>query len=87
MTESQKPKTKRRWCHLTPARFFLGLLAVQVLLLLSERFQWFWFNEHKGWTVLIAIGVVCVAVLAPRDTAEVCGCTLTASIVSDVRGR
>jgi hypothetical protein len=47
------PPCKPRWYHLTPARFFLGLLAVQVLLLLSERFQWFTFNEKKGWTVLI----------------------------------
>jgi hypothetical protein len=52
-----------RWYHITPARFFLGLLAVQVLLLLSEQFQWFIFNEHKGWTVLIAVAVVGSAVL------------------------
>jgi hypothetical protein len=52
-----------RWFHLTPARFFVGLLAVQVFLFLSERLQWFWFNEQKGWTVLIAIGVVGVAVV------------------------
>jgi len=31
--------------------------------LLSERFQWFAFNEHKGWSILIAIGVVGVAVV------------------------
>ena len=28
------------------------LLALEGLLLLSERFQWFAFNRHKGWTVL-----------------------------------
>jgi hypothetical protein len=54
---------QRRWYHLTPTRFFVGLLAVQVFLLLSERFRWFAFNEHKGWTVLIAVGVVVAAVL------------------------
>ena len=30
---------------------------MQVFLLLSARFQWFPFNEHKGWTVLITVGV------------------------------
>ena len=57
------PTPQRRWYHLTPDRFFIGLLVVQLLLLLSERFQWFAFNEKKGWTVLIAVGVVGVAVL------------------------
>ena len=52
-----------RWYHLTPDRFFIGLLVVQVFLLLSERFQWFAFNEKKGWAVLIAVGVVGLAVL------------------------
>ncbi len=55
-------KPKRPWYHLTPDRFFVGLLAVQVFLLLSEHFQWFAFNEKKGWTVLIAVGVVGLAV-------------------------
>jgi hypothetical protein len=54
---------KAPWHHLTPARFLIGLLAVQVVLLLSEWFEWFWVNEQKGWTVLIAVGVVLVAVV------------------------
>ena len=57
------PRPNRRWYHPTPARFFIGLLAVQVLLFLSEHFQWFPFNEQKGWTVLIAVGVVGLAVV------------------------
>ena len=28
------------------------------VLFLSERFQWFGFNSHKGWTVLIAVAGV-----------------------------
>ena len=28
------------------------------LLFLSERWRWFWFNERKGWTVLIAVAAV-----------------------------
>jgi hypothetical protein len=57
------PTPNHRWYHLTPARFFIGLLVVQVLLLLSDQFQWFAFNEKKGCTVLIAVGVVGLAVV------------------------
>ena len=39
----------------------LGLLALEGFLLLSEWFQWFAFNRHKGWTVLIAVASVGVA--------------------------
>ena len=41
----------------------LGLLALEGFLLLSERFEWFAFNRHKGWTVLIAVASVVVAML------------------------
>jgi len=68
------PTPNRRWFHLTPDRFFIGLLAVQVFLFLSERFQWFAFNEKKGWTVLIAVGVVGVAVLVMLIWGLVCLC-------------
>jgi hypothetical protein len=54
---------KRRWFHLSPDRFVIGLLLVVGLLWLSERFQWFGFNHHKGWTVLIAVATVGVATL------------------------
>jgi hypothetical protein len=68
------PTPNHRWYHPTPARFFLGLLVVQVFLLLSEPFQWFAFNEKKGWTVLVAVGVVCVAVLVILIWGLVCLC-------------
>jgi hypothetical protein len=54
---------KLRWYRLTPDRLVIGLLVVEGLLWLSARFQWFWFNEKKGWTVLIAVAVVGVAFL------------------------
>ena len=41
----------------------IGLLVVEGLLWLSERYRWFWFNEKKGWTVLIAVAVVGVTML------------------------
>jgi len=56
-------RPKRRWYHITPDRLIFGLLAVEGFLLLSERFQWFAFNEKKGWTVLIAMAAVCMVVV------------------------
>ncbi|MEE8452002.1 MAG: hypothetical protein V3R99_08815 [Thermoguttaceae bacterium] len=44
-------------------RFLVGLLGVEAFLLASERFGWFAFNERRGWTVLITLSVVCLAVL------------------------
>jgi hypothetical protein len=63
-----------RWYHPTPDRYFVGLLAVQVLLFLSDRFDWLPFNEKKGWTVLIAVGVVGVAVVVMLIWGLVCLC-------------
>jgi hypothetical protein len=57
------PKPKLRWYRLTPDRFVIGLLAVECLLWLSERFHWFAFNEKKGWTVLIAVAAVGATIL------------------------
>jgi len=56
-------KPKRRWYHITPDRLIFGLVAVEGLLFLSEWFQWFAFNEKKGWTVLIAMAAVCLVVV------------------------
>ena len=58
-----KPDPKPLWYRLTPDRLVIGLLAVECLLWLSERFQWFAFDQHKGWTVLIAVAVVGGAML------------------------
>jgi hypothetical protein len=44
--------------QLTPDRLLIALLAMEGFLLLSERFRWFAFNEHKGWTVLICLTTV-----------------------------
>ena len=54
---------KLRWYRLTPDRFVIALLVVECLLWLSERFQWFPFNLHKGWTVLITVAAVGFAFL------------------------
>ena len=47
----------------TPAWLIFGLLVVEGLLWLSERYQWFWFNEKKDWTVLSCAAVVGVMML------------------------
>lgn len=43
---------------ITPERLVVLMILLEVLLILSERFHWFAFNDHKGWTVLIALASV-----------------------------
>jgi hypothetical protein len=57
------PEPKRRRFYPQPAWLVLLSLATTGFLFLSERYQWFPFNQHKGWTVLIAVAGV-IAVLA-----------------------
>ncbi len=54
-------KARVRSFHLTPGRFVIGLLAVEVLLWLSDRFGWL--GWHKGYAVLTAVAMVGVAML------------------------
>ncbi len=51
-------KPIQRWLRPTPDRLVIGLLIVEGLLWLSERFQWFPFNHHKGYTVLVTVATV-----------------------------
>ena len=43
--------------------FVVGLLAIEALLFTSERFGWFGFGDKKGWPVLIATGMLGLAIL------------------------
>ena len=52
-----------RWFVPTPGRLLPLLLAVEGFLWLSQRFRWFAFNQHKGWTVLIRLATVGAALL------------------------
>jgi hypothetical protein len=54
---------KLGWYRPTPGRFLGGVLAVEGILVVLERFGWFTFNQHRGWTVLIDVAVVGAAVL------------------------
>ena len=55
------PAGRPRWYFLSPGRILPVLLAIEGFLLLCERFCWF--DLHKGYIVLIAVGVVGPAVL------------------------
>jgi len=61
MSNPQDPKP--RWYRLTPDRLLLALLPIVGILWLSDHFRWFPLNEHKNWTVLIAVAAVCLTVL------------------------
>jgi uncharacterized protein YjbI with pentapeptide repeats len=52
-----------RWYALTLDRVLATLLAIEVLLFLSDRFDWFLFNKNKGWTVLITAAIVAGALV------------------------
>lgn len=48
----EQPATpKIRWFYPTPGRLLVVLLALEDILLLSERFKLFGFSDKKGWTV------------------------------------
>lgn len=63
MAVSDPSQPTGRGYHVTTDRFLIGLLAVEGLFLLSERFQWFGVNEKKGYTLLITIATVAFAVV------------------------
>lgn len=44
---------KPRWYVPTPGKFLAAVLLIQGVLYLSAHYRWFWFNERKGYTVLI----------------------------------
>lgn len=47
----------------TPAKFLLAVVLMQGTLFLSSSFRWFWFNQHKGYTVLIAVVATAILLL------------------------
>jgi hypothetical protein len=62
-TVAMAEDVKSRWYRPTPDRAVLALLVLEGFLLLSQRYEWFAFNRHKGWTVLIAVAAVAVFLL------------------------
>ena len=61
MTDIQKPE--RRWFHPRPAWLVAGLLGVEGMLWLSERFLWSGLHGHKGYAVLACVAVVGMSML------------------------
>jgi hypothetical protein len=58
------PTTRKpRWYVPTPAKFLFAVLVMQGVLFLSAHYRWFWFNERKGYTVLITVAATAVALL------------------------
>lgn len=55
-----------RWYAPAPAKFLVAVLLMQSVLFLSSHYRWFWFNEYKGYTVLIAVAATtaCLLLLA-----------------------
>lgn len=51
------------WRLVSPTTFLLLLVVGEVLLLLSDRFDWLAINERKGWTVLLCVAFALAAVL------------------------
>ena len=54
---------RRRWFQLTPDRVVALLLALEVFLFLSERFEWFTMSQHKGYAVVVASATICLVAL------------------------
>ncbi len=50
--DAAKP-SQPRWYVPTPVKFLLAVLLMQGTLFLSTQSRWFWFNESKGYTVLL----------------------------------
>ena len=61
LTHMSAPTCQPRWYRLTPDRVVIGLLVVESMLWLSERFRWLpW---HRGYAVLACVAVVSVGML------------------------
>jgi hypothetical protein len=58
------PATRKpRWYAPTPAKFLFAVLVMQGVFCFSTNYHWFWFNERKGYTVLITVAATAIALL------------------------
>jgi hypothetical protein len=62
MTDAPE-KARRRWFRITPDRCVIGLLALEGFLLLSQWLQWFAFNRHAIWSILITMAAIAAVML------------------------
>jgi hypothetical protein len=54
---------KASWFAPTSAHYLCLVVLLQLFLYLSVHFQWFAFNKHKGYTVLIAVAATAILLL------------------------
>ena len=66
------PAPDSPWSSLIPNCLFLAFFLAECLLWLSERFLWFDFSAHQGWTVLLALATAAVALLLTVASFLVC---------------
>ncbi len=57
------PAPRPPWYAPTTAKFLMLVLLLQGFLVVSARYRWFWFNEQKGFAVLVAVAVTAVLLL------------------------
>lgn len=61
--DSDAPKSRKsRWYVPTLPKILLAVLVMQGVLVLSAHFRWFWFNEEKGYTVVITVATTVLLV-------------------------
>jgi hypothetical protein len=60
MSANSSAPRPSRWYVPTPAKFLVAVLVVQSVLYLSAGYRWFWFNHHKGYTVLITVAATAI---------------------------
>ena len=61
VTHRAGAKSQRRWYRLTPDRLVTVLLAVEGFMLLSDRWEWFAFDELPGCAILMTMLIVGLA--------------------------
>jgi internalin A len=57
-------KHLKRLFLVTPERVLIALLLVEVFLFLSDRYDWFWFNQYENYTVLVVVAIVAIVLAA-----------------------
>jgi|688.fasta_scaffold137636_2 hypothetical protein len=63
LTSDSQSVRHTHWYSPTVGKFLCVILALQVVLYLSQRFQWFALNQLKGHTVVIAVTATAIGLL------------------------
>lgn len=63
LTTHAAPTDKPSWDTVTLPKCLGAVLVMQVVLFFSDRYDWFWFNEFKGYSALITVAATAIALL------------------------